>query len=149
MKSIGLFGVVLIGLALTFSIAGGRVRAQEDDQLRTPPRDSAERKAILDAVHAEYKEGADQPAKFTVNYLKVHHGWAWINVTPLDANGKQVADPAPLLFHKKDEKWVSKELFGIGDADDQVGPLEPSPSYIAALQKKYPGLPADIIPRKH
>src|ERR1700736_578355 len=62
------------------------------DQLHTPAEGSGERKAIIDAVREEYKEGADHPAKFKVNYLKVHQGWAWINVTPLDAKGQPVAD---------------------------------------------------------
>jgi hypothetical protein len=103
----------------------------------------------VDAVHEAYKEGADQPAKFLVNYLKVHNGWAWINVTPLDANGKTVADPAPLLFHSEDSKWVSKDLFDVPtDPNDHVGPLEPGPKYVKALQQKYPGVPADIVPGK-
>lgn len=150
MKWIRFTLAIMMGLVVTYGFAPrSEVRAQADDQLRTPAKDSAERKAILDAVHEAYKEGADQPAKFLVNYLKLHNGWAWINVTPLNADGKPVADPAPLLFHNEDGKWISKELFGIGDPDDQVGPMEPSAKYIKALQQKYPGLPADIIPGKH
>ena len=112
MKSLRFTLAIIIGVVMTYGLAlRSEVRAhQGDDQLRTPEQGSAERKAILDAVHEAYKEGADQPAQFLVNYLKVHHGWAWINVTPLDAKGKQVADPAPLLFHNEDGKWVSKDL---------------------------------------
>ena len=150
MKSFRFTLAIIMGLVMAGGLAlRWEVRAQGDDQLRTPEQGSAERKAILDAVHEAYKEGADQPAQFLVNYLKVHHGWAWINVTPLDAKGKQVADPAPLLFHNEEGKWVSKDLFDVPtDPDDHVGPLEPSAKYIKALQQKYPGVPTDIVPGK-
>lgn len=150
MKLLRLTAVILIGLIMTCGFAlRTEVRAQGEDKVHTPAMDSAERKAILDAVHEAYKEGADQPAKFLVNYLKVHNGWAWINVTPLDAAGKPVADPAPLLFHNEEGKWFSKDLFDVPtDPDDHVGPLEPSAKYIKALQVKYSGVPTDIIPGK-
>lgn len=120
------------------------------DQLHTPPKGSAERKAILDAVRDAYKEGADHPADFKVNYLKVHNGWAWINVTPLDANGKSVADPAPLLFHNDNDKWTYVDWNDVPtDPDDQVGAQDPGPKFVAALQKKFPGFPTDIVPKKH
>lgn len=152
MKNIRSLRLILLGsavLMLSFTQhAPGQ--SQTTDQLHTPAKETPERKAILEAVHEAYKEGADHPAKFRVNYLKVHNGWAWINVTPLDASGKPVADPAPLLFNSENGKWVNKDLYEVPmDADDHVGPLEPSPKYIKALQKKYAGIPADIIPKKH
>jgi hypothetical protein len=98
-------------------------------------------------VRDEYKEGADHPADFQVNYLKVHNGWAWINVTPLDAGGKQVGDPAPLLFHNDNGKWAAKDFNEVPtDAEGHEGPHDPSPKFIKALQIKFPGVPADIIP---
>jgi hypothetical protein len=151
MKTLRFTLAIIIGVVMAygFAIRSGVSAHQGDDKLRTPEQGSAERKAILDAVHEAYKEGADQPAQFLVNYLQVHHGWTWINVTPLDAKGKQVADPAPLLFHSEDGKWVSKDLFDVPtDPNDHVGPLEPSAKYVKALQQKYPGVPADIVPGK-
>lgn len=150
MKWIRFTAAIIVGVVMAYGLAlRSDVRAQGDDQLRTPEQGSAERKAILDAVHHAYKEGADQPAQFLVNFLRVHNGWTWINVTPLDARGKQIADPAPLLFHNEDGKWVNKDLFDVPtDPNDHVGPLEPSPKYIKALQQKYPGVPADIVPGK-
>lgn len=124
-------------------------QTQTNDQLRTPAKGSPERKAILDAVREEYKEGEDHPAEFQVNYLKVHNGWAWIDVTPLNDSGKPVADPAPLLFYNEKGKWMAKDLNDVPmGGDDHDGPHDPSPKYIKALQKKYPGLPSDIIPKK-
>jgi hypothetical protein len=111
-------------------------QAQTTDQLRTPAKGSPERKAILDAVREEYKEGEDRPAEFQVNYLKVHQGWAWIDVTPLNESGKPVADPAPLLFYNDNGKWMAKDLNDVPTVgDDDPGPHDPSPKYIKALQK--------------
>ena len=121
-----------------------------NDELHTPAEGSDERKAILDAVREEYMEGDDHPAQFKVNYLKVHNGWAWIDVTPLDADGKQVADPAPLLFYNDQGKWTARDLNDVPmTGEGHEGPHDPSPKYIKALQKKYPGVPRDIIPKRH
>jgi hypothetical protein len=142
-----LIGCALLLCGLTRQALG---QSPNNDQLHTPAKGSAERQAILDAVRDEYKEGADHPADFKVNYLKVHQGWAWINVTPLDANGKQVADPAPLLFRNDNDKWKAVDWNDVPtDPDDQSGPSDPSPKFIAALQKKFPGFPTDIVPKKH
>src|SRR3954451_14266847 len=103
------------GAILILAMAQAAFGQDATDTLRTPPKGSPERTAILDAVRNEYKEGADHPAQFRVNYLKVHNGWAWIDVTPLDAAGKQVADPAPLLFYNDNGKWTAK------DANDVPG----------------------------
>jgi len=152
MKRIRSLRVIILGsvvLIFGFNLQTSG-QSQINDRLHTPAKGSPERQAILDAVREEYKEGADHPAKFQVNYLQAHNGWAWINVTPLDESGKPVGDPAPLLFNNENGKWVNKDLFEVPtDADDHVGPLEPSPKYIKALQEKYPGVPADIIPKKH
>ena len=125
-------------------------RPQSNDELRTPAEGSAERQAILDAVRAEYQEGDDHPTEFKVNYLKVHKGWAWINVTPLDDGGNQVGEEAPLLFQLDNGKWVSRDLNDVGlEGDAHEGPHDPSPKYVKALQKKYPGMPTDIMPKRH
>lgn len=124
--------------------------AQTSDKLHTPAEGSPERQAIMDAVRDEYKEGDDHPTQFKVNYLKVHNGWAWIDVTPQNASGDAVGDPAPLLFYNDQEKWTSKDLNDVGiEGDEHEGPHDPTPKYIKALQKKYPEMPADIIPKKH
>ena len=140
--------MLLVGAILGLSLTGHALgQEQPTDQLRTPAEDSPEYKAILDAVREEYKEGADQPAKFQVNYLKVHNGWAWIDVTPLNAGGQPVGDPAPLLFYNDQGKWTAKDLNDVPmEGEGHMGPHDPSPKYIEALQKKYPGVPTDIIP---
>jgi hypothetical protein len=144
---LALLGGALLVLGLNQPALG---QSRPSDQLRTPAEGSPERTAILEAVRDEYQQGDDRPAQFKVNYLKVHEGWAWINVTPLDAAGKQIADEAPMLFQIDEGKWVPRDLNDVGiEGEGHEGPHDPSPKYIKALRKKYPSMPADIIPKKH
>ena len=149
MKTAPSLRLMLLGVAvLSFSfIQPAPVQPQNSDQLRTPEKGTPEYNAILDAVREEYKGGADQPSQFKVNYLKVHNGWAWIDVTPLNAGGQPVADPAPLLFFNEMGKWTAKDLNDVQmEEDGHTGPHNPNQKYLAAVQKKYPGVPADIFP---
>lgn len=151
MKTIRSLSLILLGSAvLIFSFTQPSLGlSQITDQLHTPAKGNPERKAILDGVREMYKEGDDHPTQFKVNYLKVHNGWAWIDVTPLNESGEPVADPAPLLFYNDNGKWIAKDLNDVPtDGDEHDGPHDPSPKYIRELQKKYPGVPAVIIPKK-
>jgi len=134
---------------LIFSFAeSSRVQCQVTDQLHTPAKGSSERAAILDVLRDEYKSGQGIHVTFQVNHLKVHNGWAWATCTPLDDGGKVIGEQWPSLLHSEDGKWVIKDLMAIAEAlDDPVGPLEPSRKYLNEVQKKYPGVPADIFPK--
>jgi hypothetical protein len=141
--------ILFSSVGLVFACAQHSVvRPQATDQLRTPAKGSAERNAILDVLRAEYKSGQGINVKFQVNHLKVHNGWAWATCTPLDESGKVIGDQWPSLLHLEDDKWVIKDLIAIAEAlSDPVGPLEPSRKYLNEVQKKYPGVPADIFPK--
>lgn len=141
--------ILFSSLALVFGCAQHSVvRSQATDQLRTPAKGSAERNAILDVLRAEYKSGQGINVKFQVNHLKVHNGWAWATCTPLDESGKVIGEQWPSLLHYEDDKWAIKDLIAIAEAlNDPVGPLEPSRKYLNEVQKKYPGVPADIFPK--
>ena len=105
-----------------------------------PAAGSAERKAITDGLRAEQK------VIFKIHYLKVHGDWAWIDVTPLDENGKPVAEGGRSLMHKEAGGWKAMDLSGL--PDDPDNPMqEPTPRFVKQLQKTFPGLPADIFPR--
>jgi hypothetical protein len=122
---------------------------QAGGKLHTPPKGSAERKAILDVLREEYRQGQGIQVQFLVNHLKVKDGWAWANVTPLDGDGKPVGEGWPSLLHYEEGKWVTKDLITVAETlDDPVGPMDPSPEYIKGVQKKYPGVPAEIIPKR-
>src|SRR4026209_2776621 len=107
MKSLKSLIFLLLGAALlVMSFSNPALAGPQADEVRTPAEGTAERQAILAAGADLYKEREDPPAKFKVNYLKVHNGWAWIDVTPLSARGTPVGEPAPLLFNNKNGKWT-------------------------------------------
>ena len=123
--------------------------AQDQNALHTPAKGSAERKAIMDALRDEYLKGSGQRVIFEVNHLKVHQGWAWADVTPLDNRGKPVGEGGPNLLHYEKGAWVIADLSGVEeDPNDPLGPMDPTPRYIKNLQKKFPGVPADIFPAR-
>jgi hypothetical protein len=47
------------------------------------------------------------------------------------------------------DQWKIIDLIAIAQAlDDPVGPMEPSAKFLREVQKRYPGVPADIFPTK-
>jgi hypothetical protein len=125
------------------------VSAQTVSALHTPEKGSAERKAIMDALREVFFKGSGQRVVFQVNHLKVHQGWAWADVTPLDDKGKAVAEGGPNLLHYEKGAWVVADLTGVeDDPDNPMGPMDPTARYIKNLQKKFPGVPADIFPAR-
>jgi hypothetical protein len=118
------------------------------DELHTPPAGSAERKEIMDTLRKEYTTGSGAAVKFEVKHLKVHKGWVWVNVVPLDKDGKPEGEEWPSLLNLQQGKWVMIDLMAIAEAlDDPVGPMDPSAKFLRAVQKKYPSVPADIFPK--
>jgi hypothetical protein len=124
------------------------VPAQKKDSLRTPATGSAERKAIMDSLRGNFKEQAGSQVTFKVHYIKVHNGWAWVDVTPLDDKGKAVAEGGPSLLHYEAGSWKVMDLPELPeDPDDPMPAEDASPRFIKAAQKKYQTLPADIFPK--
>src|SRR5215470_14055778 len=139
-----LLACLLPGVTNGFVIAG-----QDTTALHTPDRGSPERKAIMDALREDYKKGTGDEVIFKVNFLKVHNGWAWADVTPLDNKGKAVAEGGASLLHNEEGQWKVMDLSQVEeDPDNPMGPMDPTPRYIKNVQKKYPGVPADIFPKK-
>jgi hypothetical protein len=103
----------------------------------TPLPASAERKAILDAYRAKWKQGGNKNADvvFVVNNLKVHKGWAWLDVRPQSSDGSQQYEAEQGLLRKKGGKWrVVERTAGY------------SVEYFRKLKRKYPSVPSDIFP---
>jgi hypothetical protein len=108
----------------------------------TPPAGSPERKAIMDGLRR------DQKVVFKVHYLKVHGDWAWMDLTPLDDRGEAVAEGGASLMHKENGAWKVIDLSVIPeDPDNPMGPDDPDPKFVKAVQKVFPGVPADIFPK--
>jgi hypothetical protein len=141
--------MLLLMLLASFGLNGFSISAQNQSALHTPAKGSNERKAIMDALRDEFFKGGSQRVVFQVNFLKVHQGWAWADVTPLDDKGQAVAEGGPSLLHYEKGAWTIADLSGIpDDPDNPLGPMDPSPLYIKNLQKKYPGVPTDIFPAR-
>ena len=131
-------------VVVAFSVIGTGQTAKNvaDSGPYTPARNSAERQAILDTLRG------DQQVKFQVHYLKVHRGWAWVDTTPLDNQGKAVAEGGPNLLHLEDGKWKVMDLSKVPeDKNDPLGPEDASPGFIKNLLKTFPGVPRDIFPK--
>jgi hypothetical protein len=116
---------------------------QKADSVHTPAANSAERKAILDAVRG------GEHVVYTVNFIRVHNGWAWVDTTPLDPKTKRpTAEGGPNLVHFSNGKWAVMDLAKVpDDKNDPMGPEDASPTYIRNLRRTYKGCPADIFPK--
>lgn len=141
--------MLLLILFACFGLNGLSITAQNQSALHTPAKGSAERKAIMDVLRDDFLKQGGQRVVFQVNYLKVHQGWAWADVTPLDDKGKAVAEGGPALLHDEKGAWTVVDLSLVADdPDNPMGPMDPSPLYIRNVQKKYPGVPTDIFPAR-
>lgn len=109
----------------------------------TPPKGSAERAGIMNALRAEVKKYHKIDVIFKVEYLMVKNGWAWIETSPMSKDGKNNYEDIIALLHKKKGVWnvvelVCTEVETEGCIDD--------PKYFQKLNKKFPNIPSEIIP---
>jgi len=106
----------------------------------TPPDGSAERNAILQAVqHALARQGRKNLV-LDVPYLKVHNGWAWIQVNPKSANGQQHYESQSGLLQQTANKWTLLEWMPAEEGTDYA-------KYFQKLKAKYPAATPDIFPQ--
>jgi uncharacterized protein YceK len=107
----------------------------------TPPEGSAERNAILQAVHHALARQGRKNLVLIVPYLKVHNGWAWIQVNPQSADGTQhYESQSGLLQEKTTNKWTLLEWTPAEEGTDYK-------KYFKNLKAKYPSAPPDIFPQ--
>jgi uncharacterized protein YceK len=107
----------------------------------TPPEGSTERNAIIQATkHALARQGRKNVV-LVVPYLKVHNGWAWIQVNPQSADGTQhYESQSGLLQEKTTNKWTLLEWMPAEEGTNYT-------KYFKNLKAKYPAAPADIFPQ--
>jgi hypothetical protein len=106
----------------------------------TPPDGSAEKNTILQAVqHALARQGRKNLV-LDVPYLKVHNGWAWIQVNPHSADGRQHYESQSGLLQQTANKWTLLEWMPAEEGTDYA-------KYFAKLKAKYPSAPPDIFPQ--
>jgi hypothetical protein len=111
-------------------------RVLASPEAHTPPPGSAERKAILDAYRAEWtKPDSIKDVIFVVTHLKVHDGWAWLEVNPRSADGAQQFESEQGLLRKEGGGWkVLQRKAGT------------TARYFKNLKAKFPAVPTDIFP---
>jgi hypothetical protein len=75
-----------------------------------------------------------------VPYLKVHNGWAWIQVNPKSADGRQHYESQSGLLQQTANKWTLLEWMPAEEGTDYA-------KYFKNLKAKYPSAPPDIFPQ--
>jgi hypothetical protein len=139
----GLDGLWCAGATGNTTPAIAQKAAANETGAHTPPAGSQERKELMDGLRG------DQKVVFKVHYLKVHGDWAFVDVTPLDDKGKPVAEGGASLMHKENGTWKVKDLSLLPeDPDNPMGPDDPNPKFVKAVQKAFPGVPSDIFPAR-
>jgi hypothetical protein len=106
----------------------------------TPPDGSSKRNAILVATRHAYSRHGMKSAVLDAAALKVHSGWAWIQVNPRSADGSQHYESQSGLLQEKAAKWTFLEWMPAEEGTDY-------PKYFKNLKAKYPAAPADIFPQ--
>jgi len=108
--------------------------------VHTPPDGSAERNTILQAVqHALARQGRKNLV-LVVPYLKVHNGWAWIQVNPQSADGRQHYESQSGLLQQTANEWKLLERMPAEEGTDYG-------KYFQKLKARYPSAPPDIFPQ--
>ena len=106
----------------------------------TPPDGSAERNGILQAVHHALARQGRKNLVLDVPYLKVHNWWAWIQVNPKSADGRQHYESQSGLLQQTGSKWTLLEWMPAEEGTDYI-------KYFQKLKAKYPSAPPDIFPQ--
>jgi len=106
----------------------------------TPPEGSAERDAILQATReALVRQGRKDLVPVVVD-LKVHDGWAWIEVKPQSTDKRNRYQSQSALLQEQKPKWKLLEWMPSEQGTDY-------PKYFTELKAKYPNTPRDILPQ--
>ncbi len=106
----------------------------------TPPDGSAERNAILQATQDALARQGRKNLVLDVPYLKVHNGWAWIQINPRSANGTQHYESQSGLLQEQANKWKLLEWMPAEEGTDYK-------NYFKNLKAKYPAAPPDVFPQ--
>jgi cell wall-associated NlpC family hydrolase len=119
--------------------------SQPPGPLHEPQRGTAERKAIMDALRADRFPDRTHDVIFQVNYLRVHEGWAWADVTPQDSkSGKPVESRSKALLRFDEGNWKVVDLGKL----PLNGSAPVNSEFVKSISEAAPGVPADIFPRK-
>lgn len=144
-------------VAPTMPLAGSNDQTGDvADELHTPPKGSAERQALMDALREVYKTSRNSNGRpnrgdiiFVVNYLKVHNGWAWTYAEPQSSDpNDSFGENSGFLLHLEEGRWkVMKTPSMVNDPNDPENLDYPGPKDVERIRKMYPSISRDIFPR--
>jgi len=103
-----------------------------------------DRKAILDTLRKKIKMEQNLNVVFVVRYLKFKNGWAWIHALPQSKNGKNHYEDIFALLTKEHGRW---RIVEIPCRDEENPECLTYPAYFSILQKRFPNIPSEILPR--
>jgi len=113
--------------------------------LHTPPPGSAERKGILDAMRLKIKELHELDVVFAVRTMRVSGSWAWVHVLPRSKDGRASYEDFYALLRNVNGRWLIAEIpCTEPDNPDCID----TPGYFRRLARRFPGLPACILPEE-
>jgi hypothetical protein len=113
-------------------------------QVHTPPRGSAERREILDALRTEMRRFDPRPVVFVVRVLRVHGGWAWLEAQPQSPDGRNRYEGETALLRRSAGRWsVAERMPAYGEREGSAE--ESDCGYVRAVRRRFPGAPADIF----
>lgn len=108
----------------------------------TPPKGSAERADIMNALRGEVQKIHNIEVLFIVRMLKLKDGWAWTITLPVSKDGTNHYEDLIALLHKENGRWQVKEIVCTevdmpGCADD--------PNFFEGLAQRFPNAPKEIF----
>lgn len=113
------------------------------DTTFTPRPGSLVRKHILDALRNEIAQTQKIQTVFVVTYLKATEDWAWVHVLPQSPDGMNRYEDIFALLHRQNGEWKVAEL---PCTEIENPACIDSPDYFIELKKRFPQLPAQILP---
>lgn len=135
----------LLALAGSMPVDAQPARQPRTARVHTPPPGSAERRAILDALRADMRRYDPRPVVFIVRHLKVHAGWAWLQVEPQSPDGRSRYEPEGALLQRRSGRWqVAERMPAFGEREGTE--VEDDCRWFARLRGRFPAAPADIFP---
>jgi hypothetical protein len=120
---------------LALGVSGACAAAQPKGEPHTPPRGSAERAAILDAMRAA-RGAADQV--FVAHHFKVQEGWAWVVASPESRDGTQRYELESWLLQRTGKGWAVV-------AQPCAEVTCDAKAELAKIRERFPSAPAGIF----
>jgi hypothetical protein len=109
----------------------------------TPKSGSAERRILLDVMRRKILELHQLDVVFVVKEMNVRSGWAWVHTLPRSKDGVGRYEDFIAILQKKNGTWEIAEIPCTElDNKDCIN----SPDYFMHLKKRFPELPAVILP---